>query len=93
MKVIDVHSQLERYKEIDRNRAESEASLNAQCPCGHPVQLKMVWEDGKVHCWECEWWKLDAELSKSAKSFWLFVFFTVGFVAGAASVFLWLTFP
>lgn len=55
-------AELEKYRTWERNRAESEASLSAQAPCGHPVQLKMGWEDGKVHCWECEWMALRAEL-------------------------------
>ena len=59
----ELRERLAKYQRWEQNRNESEASLNAQAPCGHPAQLKMGWEDGKVHCWECEYMALDSQLT------------------------------
>lgn len=66
--LLSLLDEVDDYRRWERNRAESEASLNAQCLCGHPVQLKMAWEDGKVHCWECEWIALSQKIEATTNS-------------------------
>lgn len=54
-----------KLRKYESNRAEGYAAIRAlqDTRCHHPDELLTKWEDGAVHCWECEWDKSQNEIT------------------------------
>lgn len=64
--IVELRAEVEKYLRIEANTKEAHASLRSrQTPrCYHSDELLAWWEDNMVICWECEWQKSDAQLTK-----------------------------
>jgi hypothetical protein len=61
----DLLKELEALRSWKNNREEQLKSLRARCvntPCYGPDEILGEWEDGTIHCWECEFNRQEKEL-------------------------------